>query len=69
MTAEEIAKLETYLRKLFNSPGIELRRAPKVDDMIELHKDDEFLGTIYRDTEEGDLSYQVNFAILDIDLD
>jgi hypothetical protein len=40
-----------------------------VDDMVELYKDDEFLGTIYRDTEDGDLSYQVNFAILDIDLD
>ena len=69
VTAEEITKLETYLRKLFNSPGIELRRAPKVDDMVELHKDDEFLGTIYRDSEDGDLSYQVNFAILDIDLE
>ncbi len=69
MTAEEIQKLETYLRKLFNSPGIELRRAPKLTDMVELHKNDEFLGTIYRDAEEGDVSYQVNFAILDIDLD
>lgn len=69
MTAEEIEKLETYLKKLFNAPGIELRRAPKVTDMVELHKDDEFLGTIYRDAEDGDVSYQVNFAILDIDLD
>lgn len=69
VTAEEIEKLETYLRKLFNSPGIELRRAPKLTDMVELHKNDEFLGTIYRDAEEGDVSYQVNFAILDIDLD
>jgi hypothetical protein len=69
VNAEEMKKLEAYLRKLFNAQGIELRRAPKVDDMVELYKDDEFLGTIYRDTEDGDLSYQVNFAILDIDLD
>ena len=69
MTGEEMQKLETYLRKLFNSDAIELRRAPKVQDMVELHKGDEFLGTVYRDAEEGDVSYQVNFAVLDIDLD
>lgn len=69
MTGEEMQKLETYLRKLFNSEAIELRRAPKVQDMVELHKGDEFLGTVYRDAEEGDVSYQVNFAVLDIDLD
>lgn len=69
VTAEEINKLETYLKKLFNSDAIELRRAPKVQDMVELHKGDEFLGTVYRDAEDGDVSYQVNFAVLDIDLD
>ncbi|GAA6212957.1 MAG: DUF3126 family protein [Rhodomicrobiaceae bacterium] len=69
MNAEEIKKLETYLKKLFNSEAIELRRAPKVQDMVELHKGDEFLGTVYRDAEDGDVSYQVNFAVLDIDLD
>lgn len=37
--------------------------------MVELHKGDEFLGTVYRDAEDGDVSYQVNFAVLDIDLD
>lgn len=68
MNAEEIKKLETYLSKLFNSPEIELRRPPKIQDMVELHKGEEFLGTIYRDAEDGDVSYQVNFAILDIDL-
>lgn len=69
MNAEELKKLETYLKKLFNSEAIELRRAPKVQDMVELHKGEEFLGTIYRDAEDGDVSYQVNLAILDIDLD
>lgn len=69
VNAEELRKLEAYLQKLFNSPAIELRRAPKVDDMVELHKGDEFLGTVYRDTEDGDVTYQVNFAVLDIDLE
>jgi len=66
---EEIKRVEVYLRKLFNSQAIELRRAPKVQDMVELHKGDEFLGTVYRDAEDGDVSYQVNFAVLDIDLE
>lgn len=67
--AEEIQRLEKYLSKLFNTEAIELRQLPNKDDMVELHRQDEFLGTIYRDTEDGDLSYQVNFAILDIDLE
>jgi len=66
---EEIKRVEVYLRKLFNSEAIELRRAPKVQDMVELHKGEEFLGTVYRDAEDGDVSYQVNFAVLDIDLE
>ena len=69
MKADEIERLETYLRKLFNTPSIEVRRVPNKDDMVELHRSDEFLGTIYRDTEDGDLTYQLNMAILDIDLD
>lgn len=69
MNAEEIGRLETYFKKLFNSEKVELRRAPKIDDMVELHKDDEFIGTVYRDAEDGDVSYQVNIAVLDIDLD
>lgn len=69
VNAEELKKLETYLKKLFNSEAIELRRAPKVQDMVELHKGEEFLGTVYRDAEDGDVSYQVNLAVLDIDLD
>ncbi len=68
MNKEEIERLETYLRGLFNTPTVELRRVPNKDDMVELHRGDEFVGTVYRDTEDGDLSYQVNFAILDIDL-
>ncbi len=69
MQGEEIKRVEVYLRKLFNSEAIELRRAPKVQDMVELHKGEEFLGTVYRDAEDGDVSYQVNFAVLDIDLE
>ena len=69
MNAEEIGRLETYLKKIFNSDAMEVRRVPNKDDMVELHQRDEFLGTIYRDNEDGDLSYQVNMAILDIDLD
>ena len=69
VNAEEMQRVEAYLRKLFNSAEIELRRAPKVQDMVELHKGDEFLGTVYRDAEDGDVAYQVNFSVLDIDLE
>jgi hypothetical protein len=34
-----------------------------------LYIDDEFVGVIYRDDEDGDLSYNFTMAILDIDLE
>ena len=69
MKADEIQRLENYFRKLFNNQTVELRRMPNKDDMVELLRNDEFLGTVYRDTEDGDVTYQVNFAVLDIDLE
>jgi Protein of unknown function (DUF3126) len=66
---QEIKKLEAHFKKRFNVPGVEVRQRPQKDDSVELYVSDEFLGTIYRDDEDGDLSYTFTMAILDIDLD
>jgi hypothetical protein len=65
----EILKLETYFRKRFNVPAIEVRQRPQKTDSAELYIGDEFVGVIYRDDEDGDLSYNFTMAILDIDLE
>ncbi|MCC6735356.1 MAG: DUF3126 family protein [Bauldia sp.] len=69
MNRAEIQKLETYFRKRFKLPTIEVKQRPRKDDSAELFIGDEFIGLIYRDDEDGETSYNFSMAILDIDLE
>ena len=69
MTPQEITKLTAFLRRKFNLPTITVRRRPQKDDSAEVYLGDEFIAVIYRDDEEGELSYNFQMAILDFDLD
>lgn len=69
MKREEILQLEGYLRKLFELPAIEVRQRPQKEDSAEVYIGDEFIGVIFRDDEDEDLSYQFQMAILDYDLE
>ena len=69
MDRKEIQKLEVFFRKRFNMPSMEVRQRPQKSDSAELYISDEFVGVIYRDDEDGDLSYNFTMAILDIDLE
>ena len=64
---EEIRKLEAYLKRNLN-PNMVVKARPRKDDSAEVYLEDEFLGVIYKDEEEGELSYNFSMAILDIDL-
>ncbi len=65
---EDVAKLQRYLRKLFKSDAIRVVLHPKKSDLAELYLGDEFLAPIYREVEDGEVSYQVQMAILSEDL-
>ena len=67
MKPEELKKLDAYLKKTLN-PGIVVKARPRKDDSAEVYIGEEFLGVIYRDDEDGDLSYNFSMAILDVDL-
>ncbi len=69
MNSDEITKLENYLRKLFQLQSIEVRQRPNKDDSAEVYIGDEFIGIMFRDDDDGDLSYQFQMAILDFDLE
>ncbi len=64
----ETAKLQTYLQTKFGQAGLTLRDR-KTNDSLEVLLNGEFLGVIYKDTEDGETSYDFNMAILDIDLE
>jgi Protein of unknown function (DUF3126) len=67
LKAEELKKLEAYFKKTLN-PEISVKARPRKDDSAEVYLGDEFLGVIYKDDEDGDLSYNFSMAILDVDL-
>ncbi|MCT8990747.1 DUF3126 family protein [Chelativorans sp. SCAU2101] len=69
MKPEEIRKLDAYFKRTFQNPSLSVKARPRKEDSCELYIGDEFLGIIFRDEDEGELSYNFSMAILDVDLD
>ena len=68
MKSEEILQLERYLQRIFQLPSMQVRQRPQKDDSAEVYIGEEFIGVIFRDDEDDELSYQFQMAILDFDL-
>ena len=68
MKPDELIKLNAYFKRIFNDK-IVIKARPQKDDSAEVYGDGEFLGIVFRDDEDGDLSYNFSMAILDVDLD
>ena len=72
MTPDEITKLETYMKKVFGCPTLQVRKRPQKDDSAEVYIGEEFIGIMFRDDDDedqGETDYQFQMAILDIDLE
>jgi hypothetical protein len=65
---EELKKVESYLRRLFGNNAIQVKARPRKDDSAEVFVADEFVGLLYRDEEDNELSYNFSMSILDYDL-
>ncbi len=65
----EIAKLENYLRLKFQMPTISIKRRPQKDDSAEVFIGEEFIGLMYRDDDDEDLSWSFQMAILEFDIE
>ena len=68
MDRSEIRRVEKYLRDKFRLDTIQVMQRPQKDDSAEVCIGDEFIGVIFRDEDEGEVSYAFQMAILDIDL-
>jgi hypothetical protein len=68
MTPAAIKSLEKYLRKTFDLDAIEVRKRAKKQDSVEVFVKEEFVGVIYKDDEDNEVSYQFQMAILADDL-
>jgi hypothetical protein len=69
MKPDELAKLTKYLRKTFDNQAITVKTRPQKKDSGEVFLGEEFIGVLYRDEEDGELSYNFSMAILEMDLD
>lgn len=68
MTRTEVLRIQKYLNNMFNSSNFTLKKSQAGDDSMEVHLGEEFIGVIYRDEDEGEVSYAFNMAILEMDL-
>ncbi|MEL6375026.1 MAG: DUF3126 family protein [Pseudomonadota bacterium] len=68
MNADDLKKLQTYLRETFETDKLTVRPRPKKTDSAEVYKDDEYIAIIYVDDEDGEKDYIMNMSILQIDL-
>jgi len=66
---EEIKKLEAYLRRKFSLPQIAVRARPQKSDSAEVYIGEEFIGILFRDDDDDDLSWSFQMAILEFDLE
>lgn len=68
-TAEEMTKIKAFIESKFKTTGISVKKREKAGDSIEVMINGEFIGLVYKDEEDGDISYNFDMAILDIDLE
>lgn len=68
MTPTDIARVQTYLRRILGSDRIKIVAPSKSGLSVEVTADDEVIGTLHRDDEEGEVSYSLHITILDDDL-
>lgn len=69
MKKDELDRLQSYLRKTLGAPSLEVRPQPKKSDMAEIFINGEFVATLYRIDEDGEVEYQLQMAILEMDLE
>ena len=64
-----MVRVQSYLRKVFGTKTLSVRARPKIKDSAEIYVGDEFIGTLTREDEDGELCYQFQMAILELDLE
>lgn len=64
----ELPRVQAYLETKFANKGFALKMRERATDSVEVILNGEFIGLIYKDDEDGEVSYDFNMAILDEDL-
>ena len=68
MSPEETKQLNDYLQSKIN-PKLVAKTRGKTTDSLEVYLEEEFIALIYKDQDEGEVSYQFQMSILKEDLE
>ncbi|WP_247886842.1 DUF3126 family protein [Azospirillum sp. SYSU D00513] len=68
MTDNEIARVQAYLRKTLGNDNITVEPPERAGQSCEVTLSGEFVGTLHRDVDEGEVSYALHVVILEEDL-
>ena len=64
-----LKKIENFFKQKFNNKKIKIEGRANKDDSAEVFIEDEFIGVIFEDSEDGDTCFQFNMTILSEDLE
>jgi len=63
-----LKKIEIFFKQKFNNKKIKIEGRANKNDSAEVLIDDEFIGVVFEDNEDGETCYQFNMTILNEDL-
>ena len=64
-----LKKIENFFKQKFNNKKIKIEGRANKNDSADVLIDDEFIGVVFEDNEDGETCYQFNMSILNEDLD
>jgi hypothetical protein len=68
MKPSDIARVQAYLRKTLGSDLISIEAPKQRGASVEVRAGREFLGTLHRDEDDGEVSFSLHITILEEDL-
>ena len=69
LTPEENEKIKTYLQQLFWNPEINVQPGQGKEAPSEVYVGKEFIGVIYKNDDDEEISYDWNMSILPEDIE
>ena len=64
-----LKKIENFFKQKFNNKKIKIEGRSNKDDSADVLIEDEFIGVVFEDSEDGDTCFQFNMTILSEDLE
>jgi hypothetical protein len=68
VTETDIARVQAYLRATLGNSRIHIEVPKRKGGSVEVSVGDEFIGTLHRDDEDGEVSFTLTISILEEDL-